>query len=68
MFLESSISTSNLTKSLKMYLRRYWRNHLLVLAKLSTGIGEIVYRYWRNRLPVLAKSFTGIDEFGNAYI
>ena len=27
-FLETSISTSNLSKSLKMYLRRYWRNHI----------------------------------------
>ena len=32
MFLESSILTSNLPKSLKMYLRRwYWRNHLINL-------------------------------------
>ena len=49
MFLESSIWTSNLPKSLKMYLHQYWRNHILVLTKY-TGIDQIIYRYWQNCL------------------
>ena len=76
MFLESSISTSNLSKSIKMHLRQYWRNRLPVLKKSKN-------QYWQNRLLVLAKSFNRIDEiiyryrrdcllgileFGNAYI
>ena len=76
MFLESSISTSNLSKSIRMHLRQYWRNRLPVLKKSKN-------QYWRNRLLLLAKSYNRIDEiiywyrrvclleileFGNAYI
>ena len=57
MFLESPISTSNLPKSWKMYLCRYWQNRLPVFAKLPTVIGEIAYR--------LAKWPTGIGEIPN---
>ena len=53
MFLESTISTSNLNKSWKMYLCWYWRNHIPVLAKSSNCVGQIVFWYWPNRLPVL---------------
>ena len=60
MFLKSSISTSNLSKSLKMYLRRYWPNH--ILAKSYTSIGQIVYQYWWNRIPVLTKLYTSIPH------
>ena len=74
--MESSISTSNLSKSINMYLRQYWRNRLPVLKKSKN-------QYWRNRLLLLAKSYNRIDEiiywyrrvclleileFGNAYI
>ena len=52
MFLESSISTSNLPKSSKMYLRRYWRNRQPVLANLPTGIDQITNQYWRNLMLV----------------
>ena len=76
MFLESLILTSNLPKSLKKYLRRYWRNRILELTKsyndidklvywywrFYTGIGGIVYQYWQNCIPVLAKSYTVIDK------
>ena len=48
MFLESSILTSNLPKSLKMYL--YWPNWMLVLAISYNGIGEIVYQYWPKKI------------------
>ena len=67
MFLESSISTSNLPKSSKMYLRRYWRNRQPVLANLPTGIGQFANRYWPIRQPVLTKSSTGIGQFANRY-
>ena len=67
MFLESSISTSNLPKSSKMYLRRYWRNRQPVLANSPTGIGQFANRYWRNRQPVLANSPTGIGQIANRY-
>ena len=56
MFLESLISTSNPPKSLKMYLRQYWRNHIPVLTKSYTGIDEIIY------ILVVTKSYIGIDE------
>ena len=52
MFLESSISTSNLPKSSKMYLRRYWRNRQPVLANSPTGIDEITNQYWQNLMLV----------------
>ena len=55
LFLESSISTSNLPNSFKKYLPRYLRNRIPVLAKLYTGIWEVVYRYWPNHIPVLAQ-------------
>ena len=67
MFLESSISTSNLPKSSKMYLRRYWRNRQPVLANSPTGIGQFANRYWPIRQPVLTKSSTGIGQFANRY-
>ena len=35
---------------------------LTVLAKLSTGIDQIVYRYWPKRIPVLAKSYTAVGQ------
>ena len=69
MFVKSLNSTSNLPKSLKMYLCKYWRlvywdsrDLLLIFAKSYTGICEIIYWYWRNHLPILAKSYTGIGE------
>ena len=40
-----------------MYLRRYWRNRLPVLAKLPTGIDEIT-----NRLTKLPTRFLGIQS------
>ena len=67
MFLESSISTSNLPKSSKMYLRRYWRNRQPVLAESPTGIGQFANRYWPIHQPVLAKSSTGIGQIANLY-
>ena len=44
-FLDSPTLTSNLPKSWKMCLRRYWSNRLPVLAKSPTCIGQTVYRY-----------------------
>ena len=67
MFLESSISTSNLPKSSKMYLRRYWRNRQPVLANSPTGIGQFANRYWPICQLVLANSPTDIDQFANRY-
>ena len=61
MFLESSISTSNMPKSSKIYLRRYWRNRQPVLANSPTGIAQFAYGYWRNHQPVLAKSYAGLS-------
>ena len=45
MILETLISSSNLPNSLKMYLRRYWRNRIQELAKLYTSIAQIVNLY-----------------------
>ena len=74
MFLEFPISTSDLLKSCKTYLRRYSRIHLLVLAESPTCIGRITYwygqitnQYWPNCLPVLAKSPACIGQITYRY-
>ena len=67
MFLVSSISTSNLPKSLKMSLQRYNRNCILVLAKSYIGIGEISYWYGPNHISELLESYSGIGQIINLY-
>ena len=62
MFLESLISTTNLPKSLKMYLRQYWQYRIPVMAKSYTSIDKIIYQYWQNHVPVVPNSYIGIDE------
>ena len=49
MFLQSQISTSNLPKSWKMYLCRYWPNCQPVLAKTPTIIDQIANQFWPNQ-------------------
>ena len=65
MFLESLVSTSNLPKSWKMYLRRYWPHRQPVLANLTIHTYKlcisILPTFW-NRLPVLTKSPTVIGQ------
>ena len=59
MFLESSILTSNLSKSC---IRQYWRNHITELVKSYTVLANS-YTSIGDPIPVLTKSYNGIDKF-----
>ena len=67
MFLECPISTSNLSKCAKMYLRQYWQNRLPILAKsptcfvynfINTGrrFGQYRFAIWPIRVGNLANT------------